>query len=52
VRENKLVRFGHVIRGEDTEAVTIVLRTNIEGRKRKRRPKKEGLGQLWSNSNG
>jgi len=40
MRENRLRWFGHVMRGENSEAVRTVIELSLEGRRVRGRPKK------------
>jgi len=39
IRENRLRRFGHVMRRQEMEAVRAVMKINVEGRRKKREKK-------------
>jgi hypothetical protein len=43
MRENKFRWFGHVMRQEETKAVRVVMKMNVEGKRRRGRPKKRWL---------
>jgi hypothetical protein len=40
MKENRLRLFGHVMRREETKAVRVVMKINVEGKIGRRRPKK------------
>jgi len=42
MRENRLLRFGHMMRGEETKTVGVIMKTNVE--EKKRNTKKEMVG--------
>ncbi|KAL4135686.1 hypothetical protein QTP88_007282 [Uroleucon formosanum] len=46
VRENKLRWLGHVMRREETSAVRVVMKINIEGKRERGRPKKKWLENI------
>jgi hypothetical protein len=43
IRENRLRWFGHMMKQEETKAVTVVMKMNVEGKYRRRRPKNRWL---------
>jgi len=46
IRENKLRWFGHVMRREETEAVRVVMKLNVEGKRGTERPKNKWLDTI------
>jgi hypothetical protein len=46
MRENRLRWFSHVIRREETNTVRVLIKMNVEGKRRTGRPKKRWLDTI------
>jgi hypothetical protein len=46
MKENKLRWFGHVMKREEIKAIRVVMKINIEGKRRKTRLKKKWLENI------
>jgi hypothetical protein len=46
MKENRLRWFGHVMRKEETKAIRVVMKVNIEGKRERGRPKKRLLNTI------
>jgi hypothetical protein len=44
MRKNRVQWFGHVMKQEETKALRVVIKMNVEGKKRKMKTKKEMVG--------
>jgi len=49
IKENRLRWFGHVMRREETKAVKVVMKMNVEGKRGRGRPKMIWLDTIENN---